>query len=415
MALVSAVDPFPADAGKKVVIAGFLEYLADRVGRENVHYLVVDGSDKAGFPGKVHPLPKPRATAALARVVLRCGTGQASLQESLLSTAGVARAIHRTLESVSADTEIYDTVRMAQHAESGGTARQICYLDDLFSERYRGMLAAAEQYPDVEFEPLGNFATYVPRQVRPLADNAHSQRLLLRIERHLVQVSEDRAARNFGTTLLMNEQEAGVLRRRCGGSAHHVRSIPPLINRVQNRREYRGAPEFVFLGLLSLPHNDDGLRSFLAHVWPRVLAASPDARLRVVGRYPRPKLVNLVGSYPDSVVFEGFVPDLGRLLGRAAAMVNPLRFGSGVKLKIIEALGAGLPVISTTIGADGVHSGPGTGVMVADGDAEFADLLLEATVPTNNADLSAAASEHFEQRYSRTAVFTEYDAAFGLG
>lgn len=413
--MLSAVNPYPTDAGKKVVLAGLLDYFSDRVGSENVHYLLVGGAAQPGFPVALHPLPKPTVLAALGSVLTRSVTGRSSLQESLLRSAEVGHAVHRALERIAPALEVYDTVRMSQYAPAPAGRRQICYLDDLFSERYRAMIAAADRYPDVDIQPLGNFATHIPRHLRPLATHRYGQRLLLRLEEHLVRHSEDQTVDRFSATVLLNEQEAELLRRRAGDPAHRVAAVPPLINPPVCNRNYDGAPDFVFLGQLSLPHNEDGLRSFLNSVWPRVLAARPDARLRVVGRSPRQELLDVVARYADSVTLEGFVPDLSELLGRSAAMVNPLRFGSGVKIKIIEALGAGLPVVSTAIGADGVESGPGTGVLMADDAAGLAELLLRATDLRSSAQLVAAAREHFARRYSRDAVFARYDAVFGLG
>ncbi|WP_346343362.1 glycosyltransferase family 4 protein [Rhodococcus sp. MS16] len=413
VALISAVDPYPIDAGKKVVLAGFLEYFIDRLGPNNVHYLMVGGRARDDFPAKLHPQPKPSALGAFGSVVTRTGTGRASLQESLLHSADVRTAIHRTLDRVSPDLEVYDTVRMAQYASVNRSDQQICYLDDLFSERYRAMLVAADQYPDINIQPLGNFASHVPRPLRPLADHRRSQRLLLALEQRLVSRSEDKSAHRFRTNLLVNAHESDLLRQRSGVEAGRVQVIPPLIGHPIPRRDYHGAPEFLFLGQLLLPHNDDGLRSFLSNVWPLVLAARPDARLRIVGRHPRPELTELVAKYANSVTLEGFVSDLSEILGRSAAMINPLRFGSGIKLKIIEALGAGVPVISTTIGADGVAIGLDEGVLVADSDAELSELLLESTDVVHNVRLSTAAREHFARCYSRDVVFARYDAAFG--
>jgi glycosyltransferase involved in cell wall biosynthesis len=416
VALVSTVDPFPADTGKKVVLAGFLEYLIDRVGRHNIHYVIVGGPAKVEVPVNLHRVPKPGAFAALGTVMIRTGTGRSTLQESLLRTRGVRDAIHRTLDEVSPALEIYDTIRMAQYAPAHSKAQQICYLDDLFSKRYETMLEAMRRYPDLDIQPLGNFAGYVPRPLRPLTEYQLSQRLLLRLEQNLVRRSEDRNVRRFATTLLLNEREADHLRHRSGVDARRVQAIPPLIGQPTSfSRQYDGAPEFVFLGQLLLPHNDDGLRSFLSNVWPLVLAARPDARLRVVGQYPRRALTDLVAQHADTVTLEGFVPDLNETFSRAAALVNPLRFGSGIKLKIVDALSAGLPVISTSIGADGVASGPDWGLLVADDDALLAELLLQVTDCARNVQLSSAAREHFLSHYSREVVFARYDAAFGLG
>lgn len=398
-----------------MVLAGLLTYLANRVGSSNVHYLMVSESSVSAFPVHLHSLPKPSATSAIGRVLTHTLSGRSSMQEAMLGTDKLRQAIDHALRAVSADLEIYDTVRMAQHAQTR-PATQMCYLDDLFSERYRAMLKVAERYPDVDLQPLGNFATYIPSRLRPIADHPRSQRLLLRLEQNLVARSEVRAVEHFDRAILVSEKEAELLRQRCGVSVDRVASIPPLISRrFAMSRDYRGGPEFLFLGLLSLPHNDDGLRTFLAEVWPRVLAAQPGARLRVVGRDPRRLLSNAVAKYADSVTLEGFVPNLDELLSRTAAMVNPLRFGSGIKLKIIEALGGGVPVVSTGIGAEGLAIGANYGILQADRADRFAEALLEVTDPDRNEQLSQAAEEHFATHFSRDAVFAKYDNVFGLG
>jgi glycosyltransferase involved in cell wall biosynthesis len=102
-------------------------------------------------------------------------------------------------------------------------------------------------------------------------------------------------------------------------------------------------------------------------------------------------------------------------MSQSAAMVNPLRFGSGVKLKIIDSLGQGLPVVSSEIGARGILGGVENGVCVAEGADGWVDQLEQLTSPTHNSKVSAAASAHFARIYSRNAVFAVYDSVFGLG
>lgn len=318
------------------------------------------------------------------------------------------------LAAVDPRVRVYDTVRMAQYADDRTAAAQICYLDDLFSDRYDRMLEAAARFGDVDINPLGNFAEHIPRRLRPLADNRLGQSLLLRAERKLVRRSENRTARRFRRCLLVNAEEAATLRTRTALPATRVTAVPPLLaTRPGAVRRFGGQPEFVFLGLLSLPHNDDGLRWFLEAVWPLVSAALPDARLRVIGREIRPGLRALAESLAPRVRVEGYVADLGEALGGAAALINPLRFGSGVKLKVIEALSRQLPVISTSIGAEGIASGPGTGVLVADDPGGLAGLLRESTEPERNGTLSDEAGKHFDRVYARLAVFAAYDVAFG--
>ncbi|GAY14666.1 glycosyltransferase family 4 protein [Mycobacterium sp. shizuoka-1] len=414
VALISAVDPYPTDAGKKVVLAGFVSYLAERYGAENVHYIKVGAPPQGQFPVHVHVVAGPSRAAVLGNIATKVATGRASLQEAFLGSSRTAAEIARILDEIGPGLQIYDTVRMAQYASDAVAAEQICYLDDLFSERYDRMLAAARRYGDINISPLGNFAEHIPARLRPLATNRLGQTLLLRIERSLVRRSEDRTVRRFRRCLLVNAEEAAILAERTGAPTHRIRSVPPLVaTPAAAERRYDGAAEFVFLGLLSLPHNDDGLRSFLRTVWPLVLTRLPGARLRVLGREARPELVELASRFPDSVTVEGYVADLSEVLGGVAALVNPLRFGSGIKLKVIEALSRALPVVSTPVGAEGIDSGPGTGVLVGTEPDQLAALLSSLTDPVYNSEVSDQARAHFAASYSTTAVFSAYDEAFG--
>jgi glycosyltransferase involved in cell wall biosynthesis len=414
VALVSAVDPYPTDAGKKVVLAGFLDYFADRYGVDNVHYIKVGAApSRDEFPVTLHVVPGPSRAVVFRNIATKVVIGRASIQEAFLGSPHTGMAIRRIIDEIRPVLQVYDTVRMAQYVPARVAAHQICYLDDLFSERYDRMLQAAKRFPDVNSSPLGNFAEHIPRRLHALGANRTARTALLRAERSLVRRSEDRAARAFRRCLLVNEQEVDVLTRRTGSPPGRIRCVPPLLAPVSSpERRYRGTPDFVFLGLLSLPHNDDGLQWFLRRAWPVVLAQLPDAHLRVIGLNPGPDVLALAAELTASVSVDGYVPDLSNALGAAAALVNPLRFGSGIKIKVIEALGRALPVVSTPVGAEGIASGPGSGVLVGGEPAEIADLLCSLTDPARNAEASAEARSHFLATYSRQAVFEAYDAAF---
>lgn len=413
--LISAVDPYPTDAGKKVVLAGFIDYFVERYGAEDVHYVKVGAAPLHDFPVTVHVVPPPTRTAVLRAIATKVVVGRASLQEAFLSSSRTAAAIDAIISDVRPTLLVYDTIRMAQYAPTDLAAQHICYLDDLFSERYAGMLRAAEQYPDVDSSPLGNFADHIPKVLQPLADHRASRTALLRAERRLVRRSEDRVAKAFRRCLLVNQNEVDVLIQRARLQPDRVRCVPPLFApRNEIERDYHGDAEFVFLGLLSLAHNDDGVRWFLRAVWPLLLEKVPHAHLSVIGRHAGDELLSMAAELGDSVTVKGYVEDLGEAMGRAAAVVNPLRFGSGIKLKVIEALARAIPVVSTPIGAEGIAHGAGTGVLVGADPVALAELLCELTDERNNSEVSADAERHFRTRYSRQAVFAVYDDAFDV-
>ena len=115
-------------------------------------------------------------------------------------------------------------------------------------------------------------------------------------------------------------------------------------------RRYGGEPVFVFLGALNLPHNQFSIVHFIECQMDKIIKKMPGARLRIIGRDGSSELNKLAEKYRGSVVVEGFVEDLDAVFRESCAMVIPLLFGSGVKIKTLEAISRGLPVISTDFG-----------------------------------------------------------------
>ena len=93
--VVSAVDPYPSDAGKKVVLAGLLAHLADRLGADNVHYVLVGKPEEAPetFPVCLHPVARPSTGEQRTAVLTRVGAARSSLQEALLRGPAVAQGV----------------------------------------------------------------------------------------------------------------------------------------------------------------------------------------------------------------------------------------------------------------------------------------------------------------------------------
>lgn len=121
--------------------------------------------------------------------------------------------------------------------------------------------------------------------------------------------------------------------------------------------------------------NGDGLRWLADEVVPRVVRRVPGFRLRVTGGLPPP---DLLSRSCQNLEFIGEVSDLRPLLDRTLVTVCPIRFGAGVKVKTVDSLARGVPVVSTVVGAEGLAEHWRAGMMVADDPAVFADALVEA-------------------------------------
>ena len=313
VAIVSAVHPYPVDGGNKVVLAGLVRYFAERHGADAVTYVLVGPEPREHIPEPVRLCVVPRAGAArrLWGLVRRAALGGASLQEGVLWSTATQRELRRVLEELQPDVVVLDTIRMAQYLDAvpETTRRTVCYVDDLYSERYRSMLEMVREEPGVTVRPLASFAELVPRRLRWLTEWRPTQRTILRFESRRAARSENRVARAVDTCLLVNDNETERLRSRVGGA--DIRTVVPLPQSVGGGalRTHHGLPVFVIMGVLSGPHNDLAVRWLLGEVLPLLLAAVPHARIDVIGKNPSPEVRALAAATPGAVRLLGFVPD----------------------------------------------------------------------------------------------------------
>lgn len=168
-------------------------------------------------------------------------------------------------------------------------------------------------------------------------------------------------------------------------------------------------PTVVFTGSMNWIANIDGVRFFLETIWPLVSKARPDARFVVVGRDPPDALVSL-GRGLHNVEFTGFVDDVRPYVHAAHAFVIPLLVGGGTRIKAFEAMAMGCPVVSTTIGIEGLDVAPDTHYIRSDKPADFADAILRLLAEPNlRATLSSNARQCVEERFGHAVAAQAFE------
>src|SRR5262249_52482949 len=132
----------------------------------------------------------------------------------------------------------------------------------------------------------------------------------------------------------------------------------------------------------------DAVNWFLDDIWPVIVAERPETRFRLIGRGPTQRALDAAKA-DSRISVDGYIDDLLPIAARAGAFICPMRHGGGTRLKLLHAMSMGLPVISTTMGMEGIEAIPGQHFLRADTPAEF---VSEIGRVERNPDLGASLS-----------------------
>ncbi len=169
----------------------------------------------------------------------------------------------------------------------------------------------------------------------------------------------------------------------------------------------------LFSGKMDFRPNVDAALWFAREIWPRVKAQNPTATWGIVGKSPHRRLGPLRDD--PSITLLGEVPDVVPFLRAAGIYVIPLRMGGGTRFKLLEAMAAGVPVVSTTVGAEGVPARTERELLVADEPDRFADAVLRLLHDRSLQErLTAAALSLVRERFDWRMVVPTLEQVYQL-
>ena len=141
------------------------------------------------------------------------------------------------------------------------------------------------------------------------------------------------------------------------------------------RADERQPGTLLFVGAMDRDENCEAVLWFHRHCWPLIRFREPRARLMIVGAMPQPRIQDLARD--TAVTVTGYVPDLRQPYARCHVAIAPILAGGGVINKVIDAMAAGRPVVTTALGNEGVAAPPGQAVLVADDPQAFTGHVLD--------------------------------------
>lgn len=365
---LTQIVPFPPDAGPKVKTYHVIRALAGQghsvtlvsfVRPEEVPHLPA----LREFCAAVHAVPIHRSRLADAFYMLRSYL----TRRPFLIERDDLRAMQATVNRLARENDFdfihADQLTMVQFALRGA--------------------AAADKKPKVIFDAHNAVWTIVAR----MKDNARwFLKPVLSIETKRVKCYEGELLQTVDHVLAVTDIDRSLLEEALRFSkppknsrAAPITVIPIAVDtkKLQPIRRQPGSRNIVTLGTLHYPPNADGIRWFANEVFPSVRQRLPDATLTIIGKNPPPDFLELAERSAGVVSVTGYVEDLRPYLEKSALMVVPVRAGGGMRVRILEAFAYAMPVVTTTVGLEGIHGTHGRDVLVADTAADFASRTLE--------------------------------------
>lgn len=382
--MLSQVLPYPPDSGPKIKTWNVLKYLAPR--HEVVLVSFVRGNQDQSVEAirnmglEVHTVPIHRTRLQDLRALLMSVVGR----RPMLIERDFRPAMRDLVQDLGA-THKFDIV----HA------------DQLNMAQYGCLIQGAKKVVDAH-NALWVLYKRLSQTMRP-----GPMKWILQRDWKLMREYEGRICREYDDVIAVSQQDLLALRE-AAGEELDIAIIPITLDldEYESIPSIDGPPHILHLGTMYWPPNVEGVLWFLREVWPRIKERDGEVVFDVVGARPPDSILAFAKS-DGRVRVHGYVEDLTRYLETARAMIVPLAAGSGMRVKILDGLARGVPIVTTSVGAEGISVEHGKHLLVADEPDEFAQCVLRLL---GNADQAMAMANR-----GRELVAEEYDYRNVLG
>src|SRR5438132_657381 len=383
--IVTPSLPYPLIWGFGIRVYQMIKYLAQRHDVSVLAYAGPNDQDSIAAlrqtGAKIHAIIRAEAsTASKRQAQLTSILSPASFQWQSLESTAMQEAISRVLVA-----EQFDIIQVESSQMSG------------FEFNSAAPLLVDEH--NIEYELL--YRTFKTER-SPL------RKFYNWVEYRKFRHEEQRSWKQSDGCILTSDREEGILRGFAPRTPTLVVPNGVDVDTFRPSSEARDPNSIVFVGVMHYRPNVDAALYFAREILPHLLRKRPDLTFTIVGRGPPDELRRLASR---NVVITDQVPDTRPYVARASAAVIPLRMGSGTRLKVLEGLAMGCPLVSTSIGSEGIAVVDGEHLLLADSSAAFAtnvlrildDRALAAQLGRNGRVL-------VEERYSWHSVLADLES-----
>jgi glycosyltransferase involved in cell wall biosynthesis len=256
-----------------------------------------------------------------------------------------------------------------------------------------------------------NAVHLIPHRLASEATNPLKKRFLAHEARALAAY-ETKICQQFDHVVWVTDQDRQAVAHLSDGSASRLTTstVIPICADVSQETPITPATtrsRITFLGGMHWPPNAEGILWFASQVFPQVHRELPDAILTVIGKDPPS------GLKQPGIEVTDYVAELSPYLAETGVFIVPLHAGGGMRVKILDAWKWGLPVVSTTIGAEGIETRSGEDILIADTPSAFAQAVIRVlTDHTLAKRLGKAGRQTVADKYEWRAAYSAWDAVY---
>jgi len=236
------------------------------------------------------------------------------------------------------------------------------------------------------------------------------RRLLLELEWRKMRHYEGDVCSRFDRVMTVTEEDQCALAS-ITENAPDMHVIPIAVDAAALRQvQHDGESQrIISVGTMFWPPNVEGMRWFVEAVYPLIKRAIPEAALDIIGARPVPEIRDLA-QLDSNIRVLGYVEDVLPYLGQSVVFIVPLRAGGGMRVKILDAWARGIPIVSTSIGCEGITGAAhGKNILVADRPTEFADQVVRVMRDGNLARRLIHNGRHtVETSYDWRSLYSDY-------
>ena len=360
---------WPADSGRKVSLYHYCKGLHEQLGYDVYVYSFLEGDQRAedanahpDFIADVRVAEPIGGGAKLRNLVAALPRPAAPFQCSLYWSKRNRGAIRAYCEGIVPDAVIIDMVRLAPYMDAidGLGLPVVLDYDDLLSKRYERQVGRSGG------DVLGKYGTQASGFMWAVASNRRLKNLILRAESKRVERAEDEYARHSDAVLFVSPIETAELNKRLGAKKCFDATLGAEVVKTEGLLP-DATFDFGFVGNMHTAAN----QASLDFICDEVLPLLPGSTLRVIGVCPD----DIAGRYAtlSQVSFSGRVESISDELLKCKIMLAPFAYGTGIKTKVLEAMGMGVPVVTNAVGVEGMTCEPGAEVELGETARELAD------------------------------------------